>query len=215
MAIYILTDNQFLFLGIERFIYEKMKLSCTLLNPDESRLICKIADKDDIFIVLYEYLCIDFSNLMALHSSDATVIIAKSNFDWKVIPSLGFHMLAHRFSVQELLDCLRAKSVTRNKIKHPTLSCKEKTILMLTVEGLSTSVISEQLCMPTKTVYTYQRNIYSKIGVRKAVDISHIPGNYIEYISSAHEQKVSTDSRKTYYKQTGRIRNTTGVSNII
>lgn len=97
MNIYVLTENYYLFYGIECSLSSKPNYQCIHLKPNDERYI-DIAKNDpgDIFVVVPEYTKLDFSMLMAINETNASVIIANNYCRWNVSDVFRFSSIPQK-----------------------------------------------------------------------------------------------------------------------
>ncbi|WMY73535.1 LuxR C-terminal-related transcriptional regulator [Buttiauxella selenatireducens] len=189
MNIYILTENNYLFYGIEQSLSEHVNCQCIHLNPaeyDASKHL-HLIQRRDVFIIANDFHNMDFSLLMKLNETDASVIIATDNAEWNISSIFRFATIMRRFYLSDLLQNIHLiQPVRSKKIKLPKITISEKRVLLLTFKGIDIDYISSRLNISTKTAYSHQRNAFKKIGIRKIHDIFRLPGNYISYLCQGY-----------------------------
>ncbi|SUW64040.1 Bacterial regulatory proteins, luxR family [Buttiauxella agrestis] len=185
MNIYVLTENYFLFNGIECALKSRPDCHCIQLKPDDERYP-SIADKNDpqdIFIVVPEYTRLDFSMLMAINETNASVIIANNHYDWNVGGLFRFSTIPRRFYLSDLLKSIHLLKSAKNKeVRLPRITATEKKVLQLTIKGTPVTFIGSRLGMTVKTAYAHQRSVFKKLGIRKTRDIYMLPDKFIKYL---------------------------------
>lgn len=185
MDIYVLTENNYLFYGVEKSLSGRVNCQCIHLNPlrGDNSTYCELGKLGDIFIIASEFQNMDFSLLMALNETDASVIIATDNAEWNISSIFRFSTIMRRFYLSDLLQSIHLRKPVRSKkIKLPRITTSEKRVLLLTLKGINVSYIGSRLNISTKTAYSHQRNAFRKLGIRKAQDVLRLPDNYINYL---------------------------------
>lgn len=185
MKIYVITENNFLFTGVVHSLSPRMNSQFIQLNPLDKNNYSTYEDSDivDIYILAPEYLRIDFDMLVALNKTRSSVIIASSETDWNVGRVFSFSKMEKKFSLSDLLQCIFTLRPSGNKqIYLPKITSSERSVLLMTLNGVSIDFIGFRLDMAIKTVYSHQKSALRKLGVRKFRDIVTLPENFIEYV---------------------------------
>lgn len=189
MKIYVLTENNYLYNGIAHTLASRTDCQCVKLSPQNKSnyIISRLSKSGDIFIIASEYSNMNFSMLMELNQSNASVIIATNNFDWKISSIFRFSTISRNFHMFDLLQAIRLiKPVSNKDVLLPRITASEKEVLMLTMNGVRVDFISSRLNIAAKTAYAHQRSAFKKLGIRKIQDITKLPYNYINYIVHAN-----------------------------
>lgn len=190
MNIYVLTENYYLFYGIECSLSSKPNYQCIHLKPNDERYIdiAKKNDPGDIFVVVPEYTKLDFSMLMAINETNASVIIANNYCGWNVSDVFRFSSIPQRFYLSDLLKSIHLLKSAKNKeVKLPKITATEKKVLQLTIKGTSVTFIGSRLGITVKTAYAHQRSVFKKLGIRKIRDINMLPDKFINYICESSQ----------------------------
>lgn len=188
MNIYVLTENSYLFLGVANSLKQRMDCRCVQLNPNSksNSEIFHLTKPGDIVLVAQENSNIDFTMLMELNETNASVIIAANHVDWKISSIFRFATIARKFYLSDLLQNMYLVQAINNKeIKLPKITKTERAVLKLVMNGMTINFISSRLNITTKTAYSHQRSAFRKIGIRKSLDIIKLPSNYLNYLCSA------------------------------
>lgn len=185
MNIYVLTENYYLFNGVACSLSSRPEFHCIHLQPYDKRYITIVDenDPDDIFIMVPEHAKLDFSMLMAMNETNASVIIANNYCDWNVSEMFRFSTIPRRFYLNDLLKSIHLLKSAKNKeVKFPRITATEKKVLQLTIKGTSVTFIGSRLGITVKTAYAHQRSVFKKLGIRKTRDIYMLPDKFINYL---------------------------------
>ncbi|QLK62956.1 hypothetical protein GE278_20340 [Enterobacteriaceae bacterium Kacie_13] len=101
MKLYILTQNQYMFMGLKHLLYFYLERECIQLDPkDETNIeIYKLSSASDIFFVIPDGEYLDLLSLIHLHHSHSPVLIANNDITWKVSAIFYFSTLPQKFMV--------------------------------------------------------------------------------------------------------------------
>ena len=185
MNIYVLTENSYLFIGIVHSLKERMECRCIQLAPNgkSNTSLFHLTKPGDIVMVAQENTNIDFSMLMELNETNASVIIATNYVNWNISSIFRFSTISRRFYLSDLLQSMHLVQSIRNKeIKLPKITKTERAVLRLVMNGVAINFISSRLNITAKTAYSHQRSAFRKIGIRKSQDMIKLPLNYLNYL---------------------------------
>ncbi|MCD7963860.1 MAG: LuxR C-terminal-related transcriptional regulator [Rikenellaceae bacterium] len=115
------------------------------------QVILNASGCNNIRCVALNYL---FAELPAIKGYDASVSIYDSSE-----------------AIKEKIHDLIEKS-DKEKIKHDSLSGREKEIIVCVVKGMTNKQIADHLCLSTHTVITHRRNIASKLQIHSPAGLT-------------------------------------------
>lgn len=182
MNIYILTQNFYLYAGINNALKEHLNAKIIHITFDEVYDLLKkhFFLSDDVFILSSEFATLDFSSLLLLSESGAKTIISRNNFRFNYRDIFNFAEIPQNFYLSDLLQAIHLTPSIRKSTTLPKITEREKSILFYISSGIDIYVVSEMLNISHKTTYQHLQNALKKVGIRKSRDIIKLPRNFIK-----------------------------------
>ena len=159
------------------FTLEETRKVCEEQQPDILLVDMAMPDGNGIdFIPELQKICPTMKIAVLTYYSEASIVrLALSNgargYFLKACNAEELVMGLKRVGDGEIYVCEEAMVTLRKKNNAETLTNREKEILRLTVEGLSTKEIAAELFLSFETVHSYMKNIRQKLGVSNTASI--------------------------------------------
>ncbi|MEJ8833126.1 hypothetical protein [Enterobacter cloacae] len=188
MILFVVTNNYYLFYGLECSLAGKINYRLQYVDPNENKKnsLIKDAGESDIVLLISEGANYTFNFLEQLCRSRVKVIYSQklTNFPFNQI--FNFIVISARFYLSDLLLAINIEQNKSHKITFPKITEMEKIILYHSARGASVSMIANYLSVSVGTVYQHQLNAFSKVGIRKACQLPELPKNFIDYLYLRH-----------------------------
>jgi len=184
MKLYILTQNQYMFMGLKHLLCFYLDRECIQLDPkDETNIdIYRSSSASDIFFVIPDGEYLDLLSLIHLQHSHSPVLIANNDIAWKVSAVFDFSPLPQKFMLGDILHGLCFLKIKKKLIQFPRMTEREKKVLLLVKKGYAIPRISSLMNIKRKTALHHQLNALKKVGIKKTHHIVKLPKNYIRYL---------------------------------
>lgn len=175
MNIYVVTENNFFFIGLEtRLHLENMVMKKIHPNDLERKSMNKF-HHDDVFIFHTSFFGVELSFLISTGGLPGKFIFIPTSSRER------FKLVFNRYSfldtyatVEEITDRIiniNKHSNLKYKFINNPLTNREITVIHHTIKGMDADEIGQCLCIATKTVYAHRRNAFKKLGGRSLFDI--------------------------------------------
>ena len=194
MNIYILTNNNYLCLGLSALIHERCKCKCVTLNENESNLffLQYEPNAEDVFVMPMDMFSHSFNHLLNIIDLGIPIIIVNESRNSPLVSVLGVYSLPYHFNVEELLSCINKhnpfNALQQNKI--PKLTDRERFVLFNITKGVGIRSLSDSMGISEKTVYAHLAIVTRKIGLKKRANIGLLPSVYINYLCVGNQSRV-------------------------
>lgn len=175
MTIYIVTENNFFFLGVKAKLPFSPKKIKQLLPNAVKKSEMDVFDKDDVFIFYTSNFGIEFSFQISTGNIPGKVIFIPTSRKEKFKLSFNqYVVLDSNATVDDIVAKIMGNGNqygnARKSIKD-TLTRQEQIIMRHTIDGMDVHKISQCLSISAKTVYAHRRNALQKLGGRNIFEI--------------------------------------------
>lgn len=183
MSIYIVTENNFFFIGIkEQLPFNKSTIK--KLPPSEfNNKSMNEFYNDDVFIFHTTNFSIEISFLLSTGGLPGKLIFIPTTSKERFRFAFNRYVVLDTYAKvndisNEITNNNEIENLKYNIIKEP-LTKQESIVMHHTINGLDASKISQRLSISTKTVYTHRRNAFHKLGGRNLLEIWHFRGKFL------------------------------------
>lgn len=194
MNIYMLTNNNYLYLGLDFLISEKCEYQCTMLSQNKIHAFFTYytPNCNDVFVVSSDMFAKNFNYLLNIRDLGLTIIIINKLRNSPLASLFGVCAITYHFSVEELFNCIKKhkSSITQQLPQMPRLTNRERIVLFNITKGVDIHSISDSMGISEKTVYSHMAIIMRKIGLKKRVNVGLLPSVYINYLCAGNQSRV-------------------------
>ncbi|RDL18879.1 helix-turn-helix domain-containing protein [Serratia fonticola] len=183
MGIYVVTENNFFFIGIkEQLPFEKGSIK--KIHPNELEINSTATFyRDDVFIFHTSNFGIETSFLISTGGFPGKLIFIPTTSKEKFKLAFNRYVFLDTYAT---IDEITTKIINNNEhdsLNHHVISepltKREKTIMCHTINGMNVYKISQYLSISTKTVYSHRRSAFHKLGGRNLFEIWPFRGNFL------------------------------------
>ncbi len=183
MNIYIVTENNFFFIGVK----EKMpfdKAAIKKLRPEAlERNSMNGFGKEDVFIFHTSNFGVELSFRISTGNFPGKLIFIPTTSKERFKLAVNRYVFLDTYASAEeiaakIIDNDESGNTSCHVIKDP-LTEREKVILRHTINGMNAQKISQCLSISAKTVYAHRRNAFHKLGGRNLFEIWPFRGKFL------------------------------------
>lgn len=194
MNIYILTNNNYLCLGLSFLIKEKYEHQCIILNQKKASrfFTCYNPDAKDVFIVSMDMFAKNFNYLLNIRDLGVAIIIVNESRNSPLASVFGVYAIPYHFSLEVLSTCIKNhNSINAQQLSTmPRLTNRERFVLFNITKGVGVRSLSDSMGISEKTVYAHLAIVMRKIGLRKRANIGLLPSVYVNYLCAGNQSRV-------------------------
>ncbi|WP_419236570.1 helix-turn-helix transcriptional regulator [Serratia fonticola] len=187
MNIYIVTENNFFFIGVKEKLAESGK-TIKMIPPLEFNIIKVDEFSDtDTFIFHVESYSTELSLLLITRKLPGRIIFTQAKRKPMKVSMLGKYItLGYNEGIDMLMNELNDDLNYDRRLVDNTkkLTERELDILSHVMGGMKVSTIGRLLCISTKTVYAHKRNAMNKLGGRNMFEIFPLKENVLRSVFS-------------------------------
>lgn len=175
MSVYIVTENNYFFLGIESKL-SSMDFLVKKINSKELEASSK-SDffEDDIFVFYTSNYSVELSFLISTGHYPGRIIFIPTDRKSRFNSAFKKHVfLDANTNMNAILDKIideKENNVISDNFVENKLTKREEMILRHTINGMNAESIGQYLAISTKTVYAHRRNALQKLGGRNLFEI--------------------------------------------
>lgn len=194
LNVYILTNNNYLYLGLSEMIKIKYTCKCSALNKNKSKSFLSdyIPATNDIFIVSIDIFSECFNYILNARDAGVTIIVINDLRHSSIASVFGVISIPYYFNIEELLNRINKRDFFNfsQYRQAPRLTERERMVLFNIKKGQGVRCISDSMGISEKTVYSYLAIIMRKIGLRNRGDIGLLSSVYINYLCTGEQSRV-------------------------
>ena len=175
MSVYIVTENNYFFLGIESKL-SIMDFSAKKINAKELEESSKSDfSEEDTFVFYTSNYSVELSFLISIGHYPGRIVFIPTDRKSRFNSAFRKHVfLDYNTKINTILDQIvnkKENDIISDSFFENKLTKREEMILRHTINGMNAESIGQYLAISTKTVYAHRRNALHKLGGRNLFEI--------------------------------------------
>jgi len=176
MCIYIITDDIYLFKGLEGIMRQNIRDIFIHIHSDKLFSYFKHQEivPEDVFILASDCVSLNMAVLLFLKNTSATILLAENKNNRTITNYLPSAVIRKNATTADILLIIGLEQKRDRDSIFAKITERERAVLLYTMTGKSLKYISNTMKVSLKTIYAHRKKGLSKLGARSVMDFGRM-----------------------------------------